>query len=70
MIDISGFVPDPALLVEQLADEELFYSVTQSRSSSGSGAGGRGARFGIRMQLSGADFPGYEAELAGTGAAP
>lgn len=62
-VEIAGVVPDPALLVEQLAEQELFRAVVQSRSSSGGGDAARGARFGIRMQLTGADFPAYEASL-------
>lgn len=62
-VEISGVVPDPALLVEQLAEQELFRAVVQSRSSSGSGDAARGARFGIRMQLTGTDFAAYEASL-------
>lgn len=63
VIDISGYVPDPALLVEQLAELESFRAVVQSRSSSGGGEGARGARFGIRMQLTEADYDAYEANL-------
>jgi hypothetical protein len=61
MVDIQGFSVDPALLLEQLAENEAFYEVTQSRSSSAGTSDGLGDRFGIRMNLSGIDFPGYEA---------
>jgi hypothetical protein len=61
VVDITGYAQDPALLMEQLAEREEFYDVSQSRSSSGSDGGERGDRFGIRFSLSGVDFAGYEA---------
>ncbi len=61
VIDIQGFAPDPAQLIEDLAANETFYDVSQSRSSSGGAASGRGDRFGIRMGVSGVDFRSYEA---------
>lgn len=66
VIDISGLSPDPALLIEQLAELELFYNVGQSRSSSGGNNASLGDRFGIRMNLSGIDFPAYEANHPAT----
>jgi len=65
VVDISGYVPDPALLVEQLAGLEQFHRVVQSRSSSGGGDGDRGTRFGIRMQLTEVDFAAWDAVLSG-----
>jgi hypothetical protein len=62
VVDISGFSPDPALLIEQLSEQELFYNVGQSRGTSGSGASNRGDQFGIRMNVSGVDFPAYESK--------
>lgn len=59
VVDISGFTPDPALLLEQLAEHEAFYNVGQSRSSSGNEAAG-GTRFGIRFNVSDVDFAAYE----------
>ncbi|MGA0805673.1 MAG: hypothetical protein ACO3PV_04045 [Pseudohongiellaceae bacterium] len=60
VVDISGFSPDPALLIEQLSEQETFYNVGQSRGTSGGGAANRGDQFGIRMNVSGVDFPAYE----------
>jgi hypothetical protein len=60
LVDIEGFTQDPALLIEQLADRQDFYNVSQSRSSSGSNDRGEG--FGIRFNVSGVDYPGYEAK--------
>ncbi len=60
VVDLSGVAQDPALLIEQLAEREEFHDVGQSRSSSGADGGARGARFGIRLNLSGVDFKGYE----------
>jgi hypothetical protein len=62
VVDISGFAQDPALLIEQLAEREDFYNVSQSSSSSGDSSFSRGERFGIRFNVSGVDFPGYEAK--------
>lgn len=59
-VDISGFAPDPALLIEQLSELELFYNVGQSRGTSGGGASNRGEQFGIRMSVSGIDYPAWE----------
>lgn len=59
-VDITGFAQDPALLIEQLAEREDFYNVGQSRSSSGGNSGSGDQRFGIRFNVSGVDFPGYE----------
>ena len=59
-VDITGFAQDPALLIEQLAEREDFYNVGQSRSSSGGDSTGGDQRFGIRFNVSGVDFPGYE----------
>jgi hypothetical protein len=61
MVDIQGFSQDPALLIEQLAENEAFFNVSQSRSSSAGSRDGGGDRFGIRMGVSGIDFPAYEA---------
>ncbi len=61
VVDIVGYAQDPALLVEQLAEGEVFYDVSQSRSSSGGEGGLRGDRFGIRLRLNGVDFEDYEA---------
>lgn len=61
-IDIVGFARDPAVLIEQLAEREEFYNVGQSRSSSSGNSELLGDRFGIRMNASGIDFPGYEAK--------
>lgn len=66
VIDITGLSQDPALLIEQLAELELFYDVGQSRSSSGGNNASLGDRFGIRMNLSGVDFPDYEKKFAAT----
>jgi hypothetical protein len=60
VIDITGFAQDPALLLDQLAQQESFYEVSQSRSSSGGGSFVRGDRFGFRMNLSDVDFVSYE----------
>jgi hypothetical protein len=60
VIDITGFAPDPALLLDQLAQQETFYEVSQSRSSSGGGSFVRGDRFGFRMNLSDVDFVTYD----------
>jgi hypothetical protein len=60
VVDISGFAQDPALLIDQLAEREDFYNVSQSSSSSGDSSFSRGERFGIRFNVSGVDFPGYE----------
>jgi hypothetical protein len=62
VIDIVGFAQDPAVLIEQLAEREQFYNVGQSRSSSSGNSELLGDRFGIRMNASGIDYPGYEAE--------
>lgn len=62
VIDISGYSPDPALLIEQISEQELFYNVGQSRGTSGSGASNRGDQFGIRINVSGVDFPAYESK--------
>jgi hypothetical protein len=61
VVDIQGFSQDPALLIEQLAENESFFDVSQSRSSSAGSRDGGGDRFGIRMGVSGIDFPAYEA---------
>ncbi len=61
-VDIVGFAQDPAVLIEQLAEREEFYDVGQSRSSSSGNSELMGDRFGIRMSVSGIDFPGYEAK--------
>ncbi len=60
VVDLSGSAQDPALLVEQLAEREEFHDVAQSRSSSGGEGGKRG--FGIRFNLSGIDYKGYESK--------
>jgi hypothetical protein len=60
VVDISGLSPDPTLIIEQLAELEMFYGVGQSRSSSGGNTASRGDRFGIRMNLSAVDFAAYE----------
>lgn len=60
VVDITGFSPDPALLIEQLSEQELFYNVGQSRGTSGGGNANLGDRFGIRMNVSGIDFPAWE----------
>jgi len=60
VVDISGLSPDPTLIIEQLAELEMFYGVGQSRSSSGGNTASRGDRFGIRMNVSTVDFPAYE----------
>lgn len=62
VVDISGFAQDPALLIEQLAEREDFYNVSQSSNSSGDQGASRGQRFGIRFNVSGIDFPAYEAK--------
>jgi hypothetical protein len=62
VIDIIGFAQDPAVLIEQLAEREEFYDVGQSRSSSSGNSDLMGDRFGIRMNVSGVDYPGYEAK--------
>lgn len=62
VVDITGFAQDPALLIEQLAEREDFYNVSQSSSSSGDMSSERGQRFGIRFNVSGIDFPAYEAK--------
>jgi hypothetical protein len=62
VVDISGFAQDPALLIEQLAEREDFYNVSQSSNSSGDQGASRGQRFGIRFNVSGVDFPAYEAK--------
>ncbi len=64
VVDITGFAQEPALLLEQLAEREDFYNVGQSRSSSGSNSSSRGERFGIRFNIRGVDFPGYEEKYA------
>ena len=64
VVDIVGFTQDPALLIEQLAEREDFYNVSQSSSSSGDQRSSRGQRFGIRFNISGIDFPGYEARYS------
>lgn len=61
-VDISGFAQDPALLIEQLAEREDFYNVSQSSNTSGDQGSSRGQRFGIRFNVSGIDFPAYEAK--------
>jgi hypothetical protein len=66
VIDISGYSQDPALLIEQLAELEMFYDVGQSRSSSGGNDASRGDRFGIRMNVTGVDFPAYEENYPAT----
>jgi hypothetical protein len=63
VVDISGFAQDPALLIEQLAEREDFYNVSQSSNSSGDQGASRGQRFGIRFNVSGVDFPAYEAQF-------
>jgi hypothetical protein len=60
VIDITGFAQDPALLLDQLAQQEAFFEVSQSRSSSGGSSFVRGDRFGFRMNLSGVDFGTYD----------
>ena len=60
VVDITGFAQDPALLMEQLAEREEFYDISQSRSSSGGDGGARGDRFGIRFSLNGVDFTAYD----------
>jgi hypothetical protein len=60
LVDISGFAQDPATLIDQLADRQDFYNVSQSRSSSGGNE--RGESFSIRFNVSGVDYPGYEAK--------
>lgn len=60
VVDITGFAQDPALLMEQLADQQEFYDISQNRSSSGGDGGARGDRFGIRFSLNGVDFAAYE----------
>jgi hypothetical protein len=60
VVDIVGFAQDPALLIEQLAEREDFFNVSQSSSSSGDQSSSRGQRFGIRFNVNGIDFPGYE----------
>lgn len=60
VVDISGVSPDPALLIEQLSELELFYNVGQSRGTSAGGNANRGDRFGIRMNVAGVDFAAYE----------
>jgi len=55
VIDISGSTNDPAYLVELLAQREEFFNVAQSTNTRGGGA-----QFGIRMNLSSADFEAYE----------
>lgn len=62
VVDISGFVQDPALLIEQLAEREDFYNVSQSSNSSGNQGANRGQSFGIRFNVSDVDFPEYEAK--------
>ncbi len=62
VIDLVGFAQDPAVLIEQLAEREEFYNVGQSRSSSSGNSELIGDRFGIRMNASGIDYPGYEAK--------
>lgn len=62
VVDLSGYSKDPALLVEQLAENEKFHEVSQSRSSSGTDNNNRGDRFGIRLNLGGVDFKGYESK--------
>lgn len=61
VIDIVGFAQDPAVLIEQLAEREEFYDVGQSRSSSSGNSELMGDRYGIRISVSGIDYPGYEA---------
>ena len=59
VLDITGFAQDPALLLDQLAQQETFFDVSQSRSSAGGGSFAQGDRFGFRMNLSGVDFEDY-----------
>jgi hypothetical protein len=61
VVDISGYSQNPALLIQQLAQNPQFANVGQSRSSSGS-SGERGDRFGIRMNLRDIDFNRWDAE--------
>lgn len=66
-VTIVGFAQDPAELIEQLAEREDFYNVSQrSSSSAGNDASGRGQRFTIGFNVSGVDFPGYEARFPAT----
>lgn len=60
VVDISGYAQDPPMLIDQLAAREDFFNVSQSSSSSGDDSSVRGQRFGIRFNVSGVDFPGYE----------
>jgi len=61
VVEIQGFSVDTAQLIEELAQNEAFYDVTQNRSSSAGAADRSGDRFGIRLGVSGIDFPAYEA---------
>jgi len=66
VVDITGFAQDPALLLEQLAQREEFFNVGQSRSSSAGNSSNRGDGFGIRLHVSGVDFPAYESKYPST----
>ncbi|MDR0781427.1 MAG: hypothetical protein LBF16_12170 [Pseudomonadales bacterium] len=66
VVDIQGISQDQALLIERLAENEAFFDVSQSRSSSAGAASGGGDRFGIRMSVSGVDFPAYNARHPAT----
>ena len=51
-----------ALAFEQLAEREDFYNVGQSgASTAGNDSSVRGERFSIHFNVSGIDFPAYEA---------
>jgi hypothetical protein len=64
VVDITGFAQDPALLIEQLAEREDFFNVSQSGTSSGDNRSSLGERFSIQFNVSGIDYPGYEAKYA------
>ncbi len=62
VVEITGYAQDPALLIEQLAEREDFYNVGQSgASTAGNDSSVRGERFSIHFNVSGIDFPAYEA---------
>ncbi len=64
VVDITGFAQDPALLIEQLAEREDFFNVSQSGASSGDNRSSLGERFSIQFNVSGIDYLGYEAKHA------
>jgi hypothetical protein len=57
-IEIQGSTEDPEKLTKLLLEQPIFDSIEQSRSISESNTGG-GDRFGLRLTLSGHDYPEY-----------